>query len=41
MADLFVSYAREDQGRVSALVSLLEGEGWSVFGDRNIPPGET
>lgn len=41
MADLFVSYAREDQDRVGALVALLEGEGWSVFWDRNIPPGET
>src|SRR5215216_2703159 len=41
MADLFVSYAREDQARVAALVALLEGEGRSVFWDRNIPPGGT
>lgn len=41
MADVFVSYAREDQARVATLVALLEGEGWSVFWDRRIPPGET
>src|SRR3954451_17679442 len=41
VADLFVSYAREDRARVAALVALLEGEGWSVFWDRDIPPGGT
>jgi hypothetical protein len=41
VADLFVSYAREDQARVTALVDLLESRGWSVFWDRDIPPGRT
>jgi hypothetical protein len=41
MADVFVSYAREDQARVAPLVELLERQGWSVFWDRDIPPGET
>jgi len=41
MADVFVSYAREDEARVSALVRLLEAQGLSVFWDRNIPAGET
>src|SRR5215212_596406 len=41
MVDLFVSYAHEDQARVAALAVLLEDKGWSVFWDRDIPPGET
>jgi hypothetical protein len=41
MADVFVSYAREDQARVAAMVDLLDAERWSVFWDREIPPGET
>ena len=31
MADLFVSYAREDEVRVASLVAVLEAESWSVF----------
>jgi hypothetical protein len=34
MADIFLSYAREDQSRVGPLVRALEGQGWSVFWDR-------
>src|SRR4051794_40491275 len=41
VADLFVSYAREDRARVAALVALFEGESWSVFWDHDIPPGGT
>jgi formylglycine-generating enzyme len=41
MADVFVSYAREDQRRVDRLIELLERQRWSVFWDRDIPPGET
>lgn len=41
MADVFVSYAREDEARVAALVRLLEGHGLGVFWDRQIPPGRT
>jgi hypothetical protein len=41
MADIFVSYAREDSDRIAALVSGLEQRGWSVFWDRRIPAGET
>jgi len=41
MADIFISYAREDETRVKQLVSALEGQGWSVFWDRRIPAGET
>jgi adenylate cyclase len=40
MADLFVSYARADRERVAPLVSALEGEGWSVWWDPEIAPGQ-
>ncbi len=39
--DIFVSYAHEDRERVQALVDSLAEEGWKVFWDRTIPPGET
>ncbi len=41
MADIFMSYAREDEAKIKALVAALEAEGWSVFWDRRIPTGET
>lgn len=41
MADIFISYAREDQGRIEELVSALEQQGWSIFWDRRIPSGQT
>jgi len=41
MADIFLSYAREDEERIKILVSALEEEGWSVFWDRRIPAGKT
>jgi hypothetical protein len=40
MADIFVSYAQEDEERAGALASALRQEGWSVFRDRRIPPGQ-
>jgi ketosteroid isomerase-like protein/TolB-like protein len=39
MADVFLSYASEDRGRIAPLVHLLEAEGWSVWCDRQIEPG--
>ena len=41
MTDIFVSYAHEDRERVILIVKELEKLRWSVFWDRNIPPGET
>lgn len=41
MADVFVSYAREDAVRVRSLVRLLESRGLSVFWDLQIPAGKT
>lgn len=38
---VFVSYAREDEARIRALVALLEAQALSVFWDREIPPGKT
>ncbi|HEV2365009.1 MAG TPA: TIR domain-containing protein [Caulobacteraceae bacterium] len=40
MADLFVSYARADRARVAPLVAALEGQGWSVWWDPEITPGQ-
>ena len=41
MADIFISYAREDETRVRELVRALEKHGWSIFWDRRIPTGKT
>jgi adenylate cyclase len=40
MADIFVSYARSDKSRVSPLVAALEAQGWSVWWDPEITPGQ-
>ena len=41
MADIFLSYAREDGERITVLVDWLEKQGWTVWWDRRIPPGKT
>ena len=40
LADIFVSYARADHERVAPLVAALEAEGWSIWWDPEISPGE-
>ncbi|MFZ1990952.1 MAG: TIR domain-containing protein [Alphaproteobacteria bacterium] len=40
MADIFVSYARVDKARVAPLVAALEAQGWSVWWDPAITPGQ-
>ncbi len=40
MSDIFLSYARQDRGRVGPLVEALESRGWKVFWDRAIRPGK-
>lgn len=40
MADIFVSYSRQDGPRVAPLVAALEAQGWSVWWDPDIAPGE-
>lgn len=41
MADIFVSYAREDHARGAQIAQGLEAEGYDVFWDNEIPPGQT
>jgi adenylate cyclase len=40
MADVFVSYARSDRGRVEPLVAAIEAEGWTVWWDPDISAGQ-
>lgn len=39
MADLFVSYSREDKARAAEIVRLLEDYGWDVFWDQETRSG--
>ena len=39
MADIFLSYAREDREKAAALVHALKTQGWSVWWDMDIPAG--
>jgi len=40
MADIFLSYAREDAGPAKRLALALESRGWSVWWDQRIPHGQ-
>ncbi|HSR64607.1 MAG TPA: TIR domain-containing protein [Xanthomonadaceae bacterium] len=40
MADVFVSYSRQDRPRVAPLVRAVEDRGWSVWWDPEIAPGQ-
>ena len=41
LADIFISYAREDEAWVRPLAAELERRGWSVFWDQRIPAGKS
>lgn len=41
MSDIFISYAREDRDKAKALAELFQHQDWSVWWDRNIPPGRS
>ena len=38
--DIFLSYARDDEERAGQFVRLFEKQGWSVFWDQSIQPGQ-
>jgi len=40
MADVFVSYSRSDKARVEPLVSAIQAQGWDVWWDPAILPGQ-
>ena len=41
MADIFISYAKEDRRKARTLAEEFEKVGWTVWWDRDIPAGET
>ncbi len=41
MSDIFISYANEDSARAQLFAQAIEAQGWTVWWDRNIPPGRT
>jgi hypothetical protein len=41
MANIFITYAKEDREQAEAVAKALGGLGWQVFWDRDIPPGKT
>jgi hypothetical protein len=41
MADVFISYAREDRARAEQIAAALQRMGLEVFWDNEIPPGAT
>jgi len=40
MADIFVSYSRNDKARVAPLVAAIKAKGWSVWWDPSIAAGQ-
>ena len=41
MSDIFISYARENRDKAKTLAELFQQQDWSVWWDRNIPPGRS
>lgn len=40
MSDIFLSYSHEDRERIRSIVVHFEAQGWSVWWDRKLLPGE-
>ncbi|HKG22936.1 MAG TPA: TIR domain-containing protein [Blastocatellia bacterium] len=40
MSDIFICYSRDDRDKAAELAALFEQQGWTVWWDRNIPPGK-
>ena len=41
MADIFISYSNNDKSKVEAIATILTNNKWSVWWDKDIPPGKT
>jgi hypothetical protein len=41
MSDIFISYARADREKAELLANAFSQKGWSVWWDREIPPGKS
>ena len=41
MSDIFISYARADKEKAELLANAFSRKGWSVWWDREIPPGKS
>lgn len=41
MANIFLSYAREDSVKAAIITRALSARGWTVWWDRSISPGKT
>jgi hypothetical protein len=41
MSDIFISYARADREKAGRLAGAFSQKGWSVWWDREIPPGQS
>jgi TIR domain/Protein of unknown function (DUF1566) len=41
VSDIFISYSKSDRAKAQVLARALEQEGWSVWWDPKIPPGQT
>jgi hypothetical protein len=40
VADIFISYSKADRDKVAMLAAYLESEGWTVWWDKHVSPGE-
>ena len=41
MSDVFISYSHKDKSVAEKFAKLFESKGWSVFWDKQIPPGKS